>query len=115
LDFGPKDAEKAQVFSARRDTGAKAPLALADLTKTVPELLETIQKDMFTRAKTKYDESIVVVTKWEDLVPALNAAKVCALPWCDVEACEDNIKERSAAEYVPDLLKFTLTRLSSAD
>jgi prolyl-tRNA synthetase len=100
LDFGPKDAEKSQVLSARRDTGEKAALAIADLAKEVPILLETIQADMFARAKKQYDANIIVVTKWEELVPALNKAKVCVLPWCDVEACEDDIKERSAAECV---------------
>jgi prolyl-tRNA synthetase len=98
LDFGPKDVEKSQVLSARRDTGDKQALSLATLTKEVPVLLENIQADMFARAKKKYDENIVVITRWDELVPALNNAKVCVLPWCDVEACEDDIKERSAAE-----------------
>ena len=83
-------------FMVRRDSGVKAPLALADVTSTVPALLETIQADMFQRAKdtnaTRYKE----VTKWEDLVPTLDAKNVAVIPWCEVEACEDDIKERSA-------------------
>jgi prolyl-tRNA synthetase len=62
----------------------------------IPKLLETIQQDMFDRAKKIYDERIVQVTKWEDLVPALDNKCVVAIPWCEQEKCEDEIKERSA-------------------
>src|SRR5262245_50621571 len=37
LEIGPKDLEKGQVFSARRDTRAKAAIPMADLTTRVPE------------------------------------------------------------------------------
>jgi len=34
--------------------------------------------------------------KWEDVVPALDNKCVVAIPWCEREVCEDEIKERSA-------------------
>jgi len=71
---------------------------LASLGSDVSKLLETIQSDMFSRAKKEYDERVVEVTDWKDFVPTLNAKKVCAVPWCQVEECEDEIKNRSAKE-----------------
>src|SRR6187399_2350763 len=46
LEIGPKDIEKGQVFSARRDTRAKAPIPLAELGERVPALLAEIQANL---------------------------------------------------------------------
>ncbi|GAA5911228.1 proline--tRNA ligase [Sporobolomyces salmoneus] len=100
LELGPKDLEKQSVMSVRRDTGAKASLPLADLNSALPALLETIHHDMLNRARETFDKSITVVTEWKDLVPALNNNHITALPWCEIEKCEDEIKKRSAAESV---------------
>ena len=80
----------------RRDTGVKAPLPLSDIVTSVPQLLETIQSDMFKRAQETYHSHIKEVTRWEDVVPTLDSKCVIAIPWCEEEACEDDIKERSA-------------------
>ncbi|GAA6048257.1 hypothetical protein JCM3770_006507 [Rhodotorula araucariae] len=100
LELGPKDLEKQSVLSVRRDTGVKAPLAIADLAQSVAQLLDTIHDDMLSRARATFDDSIVVVEQWDQLVPALNRNNVCVVPWCEVEACEDAIKDRSANESV---------------
>lgn len=95
LELGPADIAKQQTLSVRRDTGVKAPLALADITKIVPELLETIQQDMFKRAQDAYYDHIKTVTEWNEVVPALDNKCAVVMPWCETEACEDDIKERS--------------------
>ena len=51
---------------------------------------------MFKRAKDAYDSRVVAVTKWEDVVPTLDNKSIVVMPWCEVEACEDDIKDRSA-------------------
>lgn len=55
---------------------------------------------MFERARAMYQERLVEVTKWEDVVPTLDNKCVAVLPWCEEEACEDDIKERSGRAYV---------------
>ena len=59
-------------------------------------LLDDIQNDMFTRAKGTYQERLKAITKWEDLVPALDNKNVVVIPWCEREQCEDDIKDKSA-------------------
>ncbi|KAK4049113.1 ribose-phosphate pyrophosphokinase 1 [Microbotryomycetes sp. JL221] len=98
LELGPKDLEKGTTVAVRRDTGAKTDLPLSSLNKDVPSLLTQIHDDMYNRAKKTYDESIVPVNEWSQVVPELNKNKVLVLPWCEVEACEDDIKNRSAKE-----------------
>ncbi|KAI5888749.1 prolyl-tRNA synthetase [Schizophyllum commune H4-8] len=101
LEIGPKDLEKKSTLTVRRDTGAKAPLPLENIAAGVSSLLETIQREMFTKARDTYYERIKEVTKWEDIVPTLDAKCVAVIPWCEVEACEDDIKDRSAKESAP--------------
>ena len=95
LEIGPADLAKEQTLAVRRDNGVKAPLPLADISKSVPELLEQIQNDLFARAQEAYYSHIKPITNWDDIVPALDAKNVVVIPWCEEEACEDDIKERS--------------------
>jgi prolyl-tRNA synthetase len=55
LELGPKDLEKQSVFSARRDTRAKAAIPMAGVAASVAQLLGTIQSDLFTAAKARRD------------------------------------------------------------
>lgn len=96
LEVGPKDLQKNQVTCVRRDTGERFTCALDNLEAGIQEALDTIQKDMYTKACKKMEESIVRVSKWEDFVPTLNQKKLLLVPWCDRTVCEDDIKERSA-------------------
>ena len=96
IEFGPKDAEKKQVLTARRDNGKKDTLPMEGLAESINQLLETIHADMYKKAKAEYDSHIVRVTEWKDFVPALNGKNVVLVPFCKVEACEDAIKDKSA-------------------
>ncbi|KAK6335407.1 ribose-phosphate pyrophosphokinase 1 [Orbilia brochopaga] len=95
LEYGPQDADKQQVFTARRDTGAKAAIPLKGLADSVNKLLDSIQADLYKKAKTSFDENIETVTSWDQVVPALNQKKLIMMPFCLEEACEDDIKDRS--------------------
>jgi len=101
LEIGPLDLAKKQTLTVRRDTGAKAPEPLTDIATTVSKLLETIQNDMFTRARDAYHSKLIEVTRWEDIVPNLDNKCVVVIPWCEVEECEDDIKERSGRASEP--------------
>lgn len=93
LEFGPKDAEKSVVSFARRDTGEKGTIPLADLSTEIPELLETIQADMYNKAEAAFKSHRLQITKWEEVVPALDAKNVVLIPSCLGEKCEDKIKD----------------------
>ncbi len=95
LEIGPQDLAKKQTLGVRRDTGVKAPIPLANVETAVPAVLETIQNEMFARAKEVYWSRVKPVTEWEKVVPTLDDKCVVVLPWCEVESCEDDIKERS--------------------
>lgn len=96
LEVGPNDVKKQQVTAVRRDTGAKMAIPLADLSKAVPELLETIHNDLYAKAKKAYDDHIVELDNLDDFVPNLNKKNVIVAPFCGEEECEDDIKDRTA-------------------
>ncbi|ORZ38611.1 hypothetical protein BCR44DRAFT_55133 [Catenaria anguillulae PL171] len=103
IEVGPKDMQKNQVLSVRRDTGAKTPLARDDLAKSVADVLETIQEDMFARAKAERDEHLKVIEQWDDgFVGLLDAKNMVMAPWCTEPKCEDWIKDNSARSNTGD-------------
>jgi len=101
LEIGPNDLAKQQTLTVRRDNGVKNPVPLENIALTVSQLLESIQSDMFKRAQETYSSRLKEVTKWDDVVPTLDAKNVVVMPWCEIEACEDDIKERSAKGSEP--------------
>ena len=58
--------------------------------------LDQIQGDMFKRAQDVYFSRLRTVESWENFVSTLDDKCVVVIPWCEAEACEDDIKERSA-------------------
>ena len=98
VEIGPKDIEANQCVLVRRDTGEKITISIDDLEDTATALLETIQKDMFEKAKKHRDAHTYSVTNIEDLEKTLNEKPgfVKAM-WCGDQACEDKIKEKFGA------------------
>lgn len=100
LEFGPKDAAKDVVSFARRDSGEKGTVPLADLATAVPALLETIQQAMYDKADAAFREHRIVLTDWAKVVPALDTRNVVLIPHCLDGKCEDRIKDLTKSEEV---------------
>ena len=58
IEIGPKDIEQNQVVVVRRDTREKIVVSLDEIETKLGEILETIQKDMYDRAKAFLDSHI---------------------------------------------------------
>ncbi|OGE47521.1 hypothetical protein PENARI_c042G01148 [Penicillium arizonense] len=104
LEFGPGESAGHFVTAARRDMGkdGKTTIPIPELSTAVPELLETIQKDLYTRADNEYKAHRKQITNWDDFTPALNDKNICVIPFCLVEECEDQIKDMSARKAEED-------------
>ena len=55
VEIGPKDLENNQAVLVRRDTHEKMTVSLDEIKEKVTELLDTIQHDMFERARAHRD------------------------------------------------------------
>ncbi|CAK7211285.1 hypothetical protein SBRCBS47491_001071 [Sporothrix bragantina] len=98
LEFGPKDAAKDVISYARRDTGEKGTVPLAELATAVPALLETVQKAMYDKADKAFREHRLVIQDWSKVVPALDSKNVVLIPHCLDMKCEDRIKDLTKSD-----------------
>ncbi len=94
VELGPKDIEAGRCVIVRRDTREKIEVALSDVETRIPEILETIQKEMFERAKKHRDSHIYDAHNYDELKDiAENKPGFIRAMWCGDRACEDKIKE----------------------
>lgn len=96
IEIGPKDIENGQVVVVRRDTREKIVVAIDEITTKLGEILETIQKDLYAKAKAFLDDHISSATTMDEMKDAVQNKKgfVKAM-WCGEEACEDEIKAQT--------------------
>jgi len=103
IEFGPKDAAKSVISYARRDTGEKGTIPLAEVGTQVPALLEQIQQDMYNKANAEFAAHRLRLDSWDKVVPALNDKNVVLIPFCHEPKCEDEIKESTKSDEAREL------------
>lgn len=67
VEMGPKDLAQNQVTLARRDTKEKFAVPLEAATGKASELLESMQKDLFAKAKAMRDANTFEVNSYEEM------------------------------------------------
>ncbi len=98
LEIGPKDIEKAQVFSARRDTREKAAIPFDGLAARVEEVLKSIQDNLLARALKFREEHTTDVASWDEFVQAMAGRPGFVIAaWCGTAECEAAIKAETQA------------------
>jgi prolyl-tRNA synthetase len=98
LEIGPKDIEKAQVFSARRDTRTKAAIPMSELAVRVPALLEEIQAGLLARALEFRREHTTEAATWDEFTQAMEGRPGFVIAhWCGSADCEATIKAQTQA------------------
>ncbi len=98
IELGPRDMENDQVVLVRRDTGEKLPVPQAGLEKTLKELLEKIQQDLFDRAKAYRDENTYQVDDEETFRKKLEEQGGFLMAHhCGNRECEERIQNETKA------------------
>ncbi len=92
IEIGPRDLEEGSVMVSRRDTSTKEKIAIKDLKKKIPIILEDIQKSMFIKSKKVLEEKIEKADNFEDLKKVIENKKVAISPMCKNEKCEETLK-----------------------
>ena len=93
IEIGPKDIENNQVVVVRRDTREKIVVSLDEIETKLGEILETIQKDMYDRAKKHLDEHISSAATLDEMKDLFeNKGGFVKAMWCGSEECEGEIK-----------------------
>lgn len=98
IEIGPKDIEAGKCVVVRRDTREKIEVALTDIEAKIPEILATIQTEMFEKAKKHLEEHTCVATNFEEFNRNLDEKPgFIKAMWCESQDCEDEIKEKTGA------------------
>ena len=100
IEIGPKDLEKKQALLVRRDTGEKIPVKMAQLKKKVPLVLDTIQADLYLKAKRMLKQGTAEAFSMEEVVQAIEGQKIVRAPWCESQDCEGAIKDKTAGAKI---------------
>eukprot|EP01063_Lacrimia_lanifica_P029922 TRINITY_DN4661_c0_g1_i1.p1 TRINITY_DN4661_c0_g1~~TRINITY_DN4661_c0_g1_i1.p1 ORF type:complete len:869 (+),score=460.48 TRINITY_DN4661_c0_g1_i1:61-2667(+) len=98
IEIGPKELEEGKAVVAIRYTGERVDVPLDNFAANIKDLLENIHSGMLNKAKgvRATRTEMLRAGEWDKFVPTLNEMKMCLVPFCGTEACEDQIKKRSA-------------------
>lgn len=96
IEIGPRDLAASQVTLARRDTGEKLPVPIAELAVLVPQILKDIQANLLRRATEFRDANIFPANDWSELVEAVGKGFARAW-WCGSAECEAKLKGETKA------------------
>ncbi|XP_040575961.1 bifunctional glutamate/proline--tRNA ligase [Lepeophtheirus salmonis] len=97
LELGPRDMKQNQFVVVRRDTGEKITCKSIE---EVPTLLDTIQREMFAKAKKELDDHLTIARTWNEFMDALNNKNLIHAPFCGDKECEEGIKDKSKGDAV---------------
>jgi prolyl-tRNA synthetase len=98
MEIGPRDVESKQVMVARRDTGEKASIAMAELSEQIPALLASIQQGIYDKAKAFRDAHIFNASTYDELKAIINADQGWVRAgWNGSAEVEAKIKEETKA------------------
>jgi prolyl-tRNA synthetase len=98
IEIGPKDIEKSQVLTARRDTREKAGVPMDGLAARVREILDDIQRNLLERALRFREEHTQRVESYDAFKQVLEGRPGFVIaPWCGAADCEAQIKADTQA------------------
>jgi prolyl-tRNA synthetase len=98
IEVGPRDLEAGQAVLARRDTGEKETVPLAELNERVPKVLEEIQANMFEKAKLFREENTFRTDDYAEFKQIIEEKRGFIISrWCGDSDCEQAIKEDTKA------------------
>jgi len=98
IELGPKDIEKSQVLTARRDTREKLGVPIDGLAARVRGILDDVQRNLFERATTFREEHTQRVESYDAFKESLEGRPGFVIaPWCGSASCEAQIKADTQA------------------
>jgi prolyl-tRNA synthetase len=103
IEIGPRDVDAHTAILARRDRekgepGQRQSVELADLTRTLRELLEEIQRSLYAQAKSFLDShTFVTADRAEFFELCKGRAGMVDIAWCERPECEEHVKAVTAA------------------
>lgn len=98
IEIGPRDVKNNQVVLVRRDTGEKMVISQDALDVKIGEVLEDIQRNMFTQARAFVEKNTREVHSFDEFKETIENKKgFVKANWCGSTECELAIKDETMA------------------
>lgn len=98
IEIGPRDIENNQAVTVRRDKLEKETISLQNFAETISAMLDTMQNDLFEKAKAHREAHTYVVTDYEQYKKDVHEKPGFAkMMWCGDGECEVKLKEETGA------------------
>jgi prolyl-tRNA synthetase len=98
IEIGPNDVKKKQAVLVRRDNFKKIIVKDKELNKKISRILNSVQRNLFNRAKKFLKENITTVKTYKEFKNTLeNKGGFIRASWCGRTYCEDQIKLETGA------------------
>ena len=95
--MGPRDLAGGTVEVARRDTLTKETVALDGIEKTIGDLLDDIQKNIYQKAFDFRQENVEKCDDWEEFKTKIQTGKFLLCHWDGTAETEQKIKDETKA------------------
>ena len=96
VEIGPRDMEKEQCCIARRDTGEKTFVPLADLESAVQATLQAVRDNLYALAEKNLEDNTFDMTSWEEVRDmAQGRGGFARTKGCGKLECELAMKEKA--------------------
>ena len=96
VEIGPRDMEKEQCCIARRDTGEKTFVPLADLESAVQATLQAVRDNLYDLAAKNLEDNTFDMTSWEEVRDmAQGRGGFARTKWCGKLECELAMKDKA--------------------
>ena len=96
VEIGPRDMEKEQCCIARRDTGEKTFVPLADLESAVQATLQAVRDNLYDLAAKNLEDNTFDMPSWEEVRDmAQGRGGFARTKWCGKLECELAMKEKA--------------------
>jgi prolyl-tRNA synthetase len=98
LEIGPRDVAAKAAVMVKRTGGGKATVSWDEIAQAVRAALDEVQRAYFSAAKAFLDAHTMEAATLEQLEEAIRDRRgFVRTGWCQAQACEDLIRERTGA------------------
>ncbi|NLO48075.1 MAG: proline--tRNA ligase [Clostridiales bacterium] len=95
IEIGPKDMENGQCVAVKRSSGEKITVSLSELENRIPEILDSIQQELYDKAKRNLTENTRPAATMAEAKTIMEThGGFIKTMWCGSPECELAMKEK---------------------
>ncbi|MBD3155942.1 MAG: proline--tRNA ligase, partial [Candidatus Aenigmarchaeota archaeon] len=107
IELGEKELESGKLTLVRRDNEERIEISELKLEEKVEDILQSIQDNLFNRAKEYLENNIREAENYDRLKEILSKhGGLIKAPWCGETFCEEQIKEETGAKITNIPFKY---------